>query len=164
MSETSDIQKSLHVRYLKFQEEAEVPSSLASRLSSPLLIAATDAWSASKFRILIVGQEVLGWAFASGSYYEWPFNPVANFHDFKTNHDAVESLVQGYRVFDYAKYQPENSGGPFWSTYRKLRAGLEENIEGSILFTNLFRMSIDGGSVLKASRDDSVTVQKAPTH
>jgi hypothetical protein len=160
--ETAQIQLSLRARYKRFQTEAEVPSLLAARLSSPLLIAVSNSWLASKFRILVVGQEVLGWAFIEGDYYEWPFGPIGTFDEFKTNPDAIEALILGYRVFDYSKYQPLNARGPFWTAYRKLRATLEDDIGGSILWTNLFRMSIDGGSVVKnGSHSEILSLQKA---
>jgi hypothetical protein len=160
-SDAHDIQAVLRARYERFRLEAEVPLLLAPRLSSPLLVAVSDSWLASQFRILIVGQEVLGWNFAAGRYYDWPFSPIKNFHEFKTNQDAVEALIQGYKAFDYSKYQPENARGPFWVAYRTLRDTLEGNIDASILWTNLFRMSVDVGSVIRnASSDEILILQK----
>lgn len=110
----------------------------------------------------MVGQEVLGWAFTQGDYYEWLFNPIANFVEFKANQDSVAALIHAYKVFDFSKHQPENSRGPFWVAYRQLRAALEGNSDSSILWTNLFRMSIDSGSVIKnGSSDDVMNLQKA---
>jgi len=152
----SALQEALRARYDGFRSDTELPPILARRLSSPLLVAVSDSWLASKFRILVVGQEVLGWSFSEGSYYDWSFAPIRNFQDFKANADAVEALIQGYKNFDYSKYQPENARGPFWSAYRKLRIALEGDVDSSILWTNLFRMSIDGGSVFRNGSPDEI--------
>jgi hypothetical protein len=158
----SEIQGTLRARYERFRLEADVPLSLAPRLSSPLLVAVSDSWLASKFRILVVGQEVLRWAFREGQYYDWPFNAIASFQEFKTNQHAVEALIYAYRVFDFSKHQPENARSPFWTAYRRLRASLEKDKDSSVLWTNLFRMSIDGGSVIKnGSSEELLNLQIA---
>lgn len=153
-----DIQEALRSRYERFRAEAEVPPLLARKMSSPLLVAVSDSWVASKCRILVVGQEVLGWGFAKGDYYDWPFRPIRNFQDFKTNADSVEALIHGYTTFNYSKRQPANARGCFWTAYRKLRATLEGDIDGSILWTNLFRMSVDGGSVIRNSSPGEIMI------
>ena len=115
------IQEPLRARYERFRIEADVPPLLAPRMPSPLLLAVSDSWLASKFRILVVGQEVLGWGFAEGDYYDWPFRPIRNFKGFKTDQDAVEALIHGYRAFDYSKYQPTNARGCFWTGSGRFR-------------------------------------------
>jgi hypothetical protein len=154
----ASVQQSLTAIYDNFRAKTMIPEALAVRLSSPLLLSITDAWLSSNYRILIVGQEVLGWAFEPGQYYDWPHEPIRNFNDFKEHPNAVAELIEGHRAFDFAKHQPENYRGCFMRAYRKFRAELEADVDGSVLFTNLFRMSVDGGSVLRNSTPEQLTL------
>ncbi|MDE2188025.1 MAG: hypothetical protein KGJ76_14990, partial [Betaproteobacteria bacterium] len=129
---------------------------LCERLSAPLLLKIPDKWYASKKRVLVVGQETLGWEFKKNDdeycYYAWPYDDISNFSQFKMIDNSIQALVEGYQKFEFAKYQPKNHRSPFWRAYRQIRTYTGEDSDGfntSVLWTNLFRMSIDGGSVYK---------------
>ncbi len=141
---SQEAQKSLNALYEKFHAATTIPETFAAKLSSPLLLSVSDAWLSSSHRVVIIGKEVLGWAFEQGRYYEWPYLPLRDFNDFKGHSNAVEELVYAYRAFEFSKHQSENYHGCFWTAYRKLRAELEGDVEGSVLWTNLFRMSVGG--------------------
>jgi hypothetical protein len=146
---SQDIQQSLSALYEKFRSNTTIPETLGARLSSPLLLSVSDAWLSSNHRILMVGQEVQGWAFERGHYYDWPHQPLRHFNDFKKHSNAVADLIEAYIAFDFSKHQPDNYRSPFWAAYRKLRAELEEDVDASVLWTNLFRMSVDRGSAIR---------------
>lgn len=137
---------------------ATISSEFLQRLSPPLLLSIKDGWLASKKKILIIGQETLGWAFQSGEYYPWSNDPIISFPDFLNVSNSVQLLQNGYEYFDFSKYQPENYGSPFWQTYRIMREKLENDIEWSILWSNLFRFSIDRGSVIENCTADELNV------
>src|SRR5207249_684013 len=107
-------EEALHSLYSDFLARASVPSTLASRLSCPLLLSPGPAWSISEHRLLLIGQETLGWDFQSGGYYEWPHPPLESLADFQSYDHAVPALVHGYAEFDFAKHQPANYRSPFW--------------------------------------------------
>lgn len=135
----------------------EIPQDFLERLSSPLLLSAMDTWPNSKKRLLMVGQETLGWGFKEGEYYPWDARPIITFVDFLKVSNAVQLLQNGYEYFDFSKHQPENYRSPFWQTYRILREKLESDIEWSILWSNLFRFSVDGASVIEGCTKEELS-------
>lgn len=149
----------LYEDYKKKWEKAATETSpdFLERLSSPLLLSARDAWPNSKKRLLMVGQETLGWGFQEGEYYPWDGSPIISFLDFLNVSNAVQLLQNGYEHFDFSKHQPENYRSPFWQTYRTLREKLENDMEWSILWSNLFRFSVDGGSVIGSCTEDELS-------
>ena len=56
-------QDKLNALYGEFRSGADVRGALALRLSSPLLLSIGENWAESKNRLLLVGQETLGWDF-----------------------------------------------------------------------------------------------------
>lgn len=64
----------------------------------------------------------------------------------------MPALVDGYAAFAYARHQPDNYRSPFWQAYRQIRKTVGNQPDGldtTVLWTNLFRMSFDGTSVVK---------------
>jgi hypothetical protein len=118
---------------------------LAERLSCPLLLAVGDAWAFSRRRILVVGQETLGWEFEAGQYYPWPYPPLESCRHFQTYEHGVEALVHAYRAFEFARHQPKHYRSPFWRAFRYLK---EAAADTDVLWTNLFKCSVDDGSVV----------------
>jgi hypothetical protein len=114
------MQQRLEAAYQKFKEQAQIPEELSKRLSSPLLIQISKTWIDSNHRILVIGQETLGWAFHKDEDYPWPYEAILNFSDFKTVEASVEALVHGYREFEFALHQPSNYRSPFWQAYRQI--------------------------------------------
>ena len=153
------IQNELNSAYQAFKDRADLPTNLAIRLSAPLLLLVSDRWTEARQRILIVGQETLGWAFDSASPYPWPYPPIRNFADFLACGESIEALTGAYRAFEFSRHQPKNHRSPFWSAYRKIRAAVNEpenGFETSVLWTNLFRMSLDSGSVIKNGNAEEI--------
>lgn len=66
-------------------------------------------------------------------------------------------MVHAYRAFEFARHEQGNVRSPFWRAYREYRHHLGDEsygFETSVLWTNLFRMSLDGGSVLAGRADE----------
>lgn len=150
----------LRAVYEDFHKRAtSLPPNLQTRLSTPLLLSPSQTWTNSKKRILIVGQETLGWDFDSGWYYQWDYPRLGTFQDFKGYPDAVSALIYGYQVFQFSKHQPKNYRSPFWQAYRQIRGVFEDTVDGyetSVIWSNLFRMSLDGGSVIKNANSEEL--------
>ena len=130
-------------------------------LSAPLLLKVPEKWTCSHNKILVVGQETLGWSFFKGDDYgyDWRFSNIKGWCDFKIAPDAVPALVEGYGIFNFATNgHPINHRAPFFAAYRKIRAAVGDDAEGfdtSVLWTNIIRMAVDEGSIFKVS-DGSV--------
>jgi hypothetical protein len=124
-----------------------LPMPFLRRLTPPLLLSTNSIWEKTEAKLLIVGQETLGWAFGPGEYYPWDSTPIRNFVDFLRNENSVSLMQGGYESFNFAQHQPENYRSPFWYTYRFIRETAASSLEWSVLWTNLFRFSIDGNSV-----------------
>ncbi len=158
------MQEQLLEQYEKLKSTVNFQGDLPERLSAPLCLYVPERWRNSESRVLIVGQETLGWNFCSGWYYDWPYDPIANWQDFKHVPDSAIAMVHGYKSFEFSRYQPENYRSPFWQAYRQFREALGEHkdgVETSVLWTNLFRMSLDGGSVIKGSREEVEQIKEA---
>ncbi len=158
------MQEKLIQEYTKFREKAALPEALQERASPPLLINVSEAWERSNNRVLVVGQETLGWGFHDGEYYQWPYKPIRSFKDFLIADNAIQAMIHGYASFEFAKHQPENYRSPFWNAYRQIRKANGDEIDGintSVLWSNLFRMSLDGGSVIKNGTNEEVSIIRA---
>lgn len=154
----SDYQN-LNSLYSDFKETVSISDDLSDRLSPPLLLHPTERWKEAPSRVLIVGQETLGWDFDAGSYYDWPYPSICSFKDFKSVPNSVEAMVYGYKIFEFSRYQPDNYRSPFWRAYRQIRRNFDNEIDGfdtAVLWTNIFRMSLDGGSVIKGGTIEEI--------
>ncbi|CAJ7237864.1 Uncharacterised protein [Burkholderia pseudomallei] len=145
-------QAELNGVYESIKQNHRIPETLTSRLSCPLLLKIPEGWYESDKRVLVVGQETLGWGFRQGEYYAWPHPDLLAFTDFVAAQDSVLALVDGYAAFEYARHQPDNYRSPFWQAYRQIRQAVGNQPDGldtSVLWTNLFRMALDETSVVK---------------
>ena len=150
------IQNKLNECYTVFRDNIDFDDNdFAQKLSSPLLIKVTEKWIESKTRVLVVGQETLGWEFFKWDNYgyDWEFSDIHNWLQFKNAHDSVDALVNAYEIFNFSSNNhPLNHRAPFFTTYRKIRKAVGDDdgtFETSVLWTNLIRMSVDEGSVFK---------------
>ena len=145
------IQSELNHLYEQFKSNVSFSSELAKRASPPLLLNVPEKWVNSTKRVLVVGQETLGWDFHPGDYFPELETSIATFADFQSTPNSVAALTAGYRDFEFARHQRENYNSPFWRAYRSVRFALGEDVDGpetAVLWTNLFRMSLDSGSVV----------------
>lgn len=152
--------------YGKFKNEVKIPQDLQGRLSPPLLLYPSDRWNEATVRVLIVGQETLGWGFTAGEYYDWPYQSILSFADFLAVDNSVEAMIHGYKAFEFARYQPENYNSPFWGAYRQIRRNFDDEVDGintAVLWTNLFRMSLDGGSVINNGKEEEIKCIQSAT-
>lgn len=154
------IQSNLEKRYQQFHKSANFDTSLIQRLSPPLLVSVFENWIKSQYKIIVVGQETTGWGFKGHPCYKWPYGfQIQNFQEFKNVANpqlAVEALVHFYREFGFARHQPLIYNSPFWRAYKQLRENLENNLDQSILWTNVFRMSVDGGMVMRKDMHEEI--------
>ncbi|WP_313551199.1 hypothetical protein [Pseudomonas sp.] len=155
----SNMHSQLMAAYGEFKSTLPINDPFMDRLTPPLLMSVPKKWEESKKRVLVVGQETLGWDFHADSYYPWPYPAIATLTDFANYPHSVEALSQGYLEFEFAKHQPANYRGPYWRAYRQIRAALGEEADGrntSVLTTNLFRMSLEGASVVYNGTADEI--------
>ena len=159
------VQNSLNSLYEKFKNEVSLPAELAERASPPLLLSVSDKWVNAEKRVLVVGQETLGWDFHPGDYFPDLKDPIMTFADFQVTPNSVAALTAGYRDFEFARHQPGNYNSPFWRAYRSVRSSLGEDVDGAetaVLWTNLFRMSLDNGSVYEnGSSEEAALIREA---
>lgn len=154
------IQDQLNEIYEKFKKNTVLPAEISERASPPLLLSVSDKWAQSPNRILIIGQETQGWDFDPGDYFPDLESSIRNFSDFQKLHNSVPALTAGYRAFEFARHQPANYNSPFWRAYRSVRCSLNEEADGpetAVLWSNLFRVDLDGGSVVKNGSSEEVT-------
>ncbi|MCF1249250.1 hypothetical protein LH705_06715 [Pseudomonas putida] len=165
MPTKESIQSELNSLYEQFKSNTSLPSELAERTSPPLLLNVSEKWVNSAKRVLVVGQETLGWDFHPGDYFPDLKAPIMTFADFQATPNSVAALTAGYRDFEFARHQPGNYNSPFWRAYRSVRSSLGEDVDGAetaVLWTNLFRMSLDHGSVYEnGSPEEAVLIRDA---
>ncbi|MEE1920505.1 hypothetical protein V0R50_08640 [Pseudomonas sp. 148P] len=165
MGVRDNVQGSLNSLYENFKNNVSLPEHLAVRASPPLLLSVSDKWVNAKKRVLVVGQETLGWEWYPGEFFPGLEVPIENFLDFQKTHNSVQALTAGYQAFEFARHQPGNYNSPFWRAYRSVRTALGEEIDGpetAVLWTNLFRMALDNGSVYEnASAEEAALLRDA---
>jgi hypothetical protein len=73
---------------------------------------------------------------------------------------AVRATLNTYRGFNFAQAPQHRRllGSPFWQAYRQLRKNLENDLDQSILWTNIFRMDVGGESVMKEATDQECDI------
>ena len=161
MQTKESIQSELNSLYEQFKSNTSLPSELAERTSPPLLLSVPEKWLNSTKRVLVVGQETLGWDFHPGDYFPDLKDPIMTFADFQATPNSVAALTAGYRDFEFARHQPGNYNSPFWRAYRSVRSSLGEDVDGAetaVLWTNLFRMSLDNGSVYENGNSEEAAL------
>jgi hypothetical protein len=166
-----DLQNKLNECYTIFRENVEFDDNdFAKKLSAPLLIQVTEKWITSKTRVLVVGQETLGWEFFKGDSdygYDWEFSDIQGWLQFKSAHDSVNALVNAYKIFNFSSNNhPLNHRAPFFSAYRKIRKAVDDDdksFETSVLWTNLIRMSVNECSVFKNKNATPKQIEKMIT-
>src|SRR5690606_29266308 len=70
--------------------------SLAERCSAPLLVSPPAEWFSDEPRLLLVGQETLGWGVGEGRGGE---SAISRLPDFLAARDGVDRLMCGYEKF-----------------------------------------------------------------
>ena len=118
-------------------------------LSAPLVVAPGTAYAATKTRLMIVGQETLGW----GENCDVG-QPVG---------ELVEVLEQWYRAFDLgAKYRST----PFWNAADQLFRRLNpETASRSFIWSNLVKMDSGGRRpppVVDVNRATAAELERLP--
>jgi hypothetical protein len=134
---------SLKMLYASLRDNVALAETLEAKMSPPLLVAPQTKWFESEERILVVGQETLGWKKGKLG--------INTFSDFKKIPDSVVGLQNAYIDFCFSSNSKRNRNSPFWRAYRKIRAAFDSNIYGietNVLWTNLYRCSNDGKSWL----------------
>jgi hypothetical protein len=121
--------------------------------SPPLLLNATNEYCSAPRKIVVYGQETLGWSWTRRLQEEypkyphsWQFQDLRTFADFLTNDDAIEGLIWGYEQFDFAKSQPQSYRSPFWQAFREI----EGWPDAGGMWANLVRVDFKGGSIFSA--------------
>src|SRR2546421_12630364 len=114
------MQKQLTRLYKSFFALASAPSGLGTRMSCPLLVGIGERWQQSQRRLLVIGQETLGWDFGPGDYYPWPHPLLKSLRDFLAYEGAIDAVVQGYIDFAFARHYPDTYRSPFWRAFRHL--------------------------------------------
>jgi len=147
--------------YESFKATLNVPEPLGNRLSAPLLLHPTKRWDDARKKVLIVGQETKGW----GGYSNDVDNPddIHTLSKFKFAPDSVDVLMHEYAQWNFA-LGSRPYGSPFWKAYRQIRRSFDDKLDGletATLWTNLFRVDLDEGSVVNNSIGDELeAIQK----
>lgn len=156
------MQQSLIDVYTEFKGNISLPEDLLLRVAPPLMLKVTPAWEQSSKRVLVVGQETLDWSFDNTQYADWPHLPIRTFREFLDVENSVSAMVDAYGFFDFAKGK-RNHSSPFWRTFREIRHANGDSLDGiesTVLWTNLYRMSLDGGSVIKNAKREERSILK----
>lgn len=150
------MQEQLNKVYEEFQTEAKaISQTLIKQLTAPILIQLPEQWEQSKKRILIVGQETMGWSYDKDEHPERSFPDIKTFEDFLAIPESIPAMLETYRYFEFAKVRPKNHRSPYWRAYRQIRESIGDKPDGfetHVITTNLFRMSYGGKSILKKGR------------
>lgn len=144
----STMQNQLIDAYNKLKSEHQLSDELAKRASAPLLLRVTQKWSSSTNRILVVGQETMGWNVKA--HQQQP--SIYSFKDFLATESSIDLMMQEYESFAFSEREKKHRNSPFWKAFRQIRKLVDDEVSGinsPVLWTNLFRMSLDDGSVIK---------------
>jgi hypothetical protein len=131
--------------YSTFFHAPKLQGALASNCSAPLLLSVTSQWEMSKLRVLVIGQETAGWGIVHGGYYDWPGPTITSYKEFIESAEGIKTLMELYRLFDFAARQMENWRSPFWRAFRALKSSPDVEL----LWSNLFHCSVKSGSVIR---------------
>lgn len=137
------------------QHKAELkllPELLLNDVQPVIVMDVPEKWASAHKRVLVVGQETMWWDFRSGDYYDWPYPPITSLKEYLEYDGSVGAMMHGYRAFEFAAHQPRNYNSAFWRAYRQVRLAVGDDLEGfesTVLYTNLFKNAVDGGSIVK---------------
>lgn len=141
--------------YSELKAITGVDEVLQSKMSPPLLLMPQRKWFSSRERILVVGQETLGWKKTN----------IQSFEDYAKTPDAIDTLQNAYVDFCFAENKARHKNSPFWRAYRQVRKAFDTSIEGidtNVLWTNLYKVSNNGKSwYRKNNYQDRKSVEKA---
>jgi hypothetical protein len=148
----------LELRYRHFKESARLPRALGRRASAPLLVSPHARWESSKTKLLIVGQETLRWQY-DPQELGTPGEAIRTFSDFAGAADGVRSMFTLYRWYGLGRRYPKLNS-PFWRGFRVLDAAVNSEID-SALWTNVFKVNVNGSVVRNCTRAEIVKIHKA---
>lgn len=129
------------------ESAAVLSPALSERLSAPIAMAIPSNWSEARRKILIVGQETLGWD------YFWPDKSCdSTLLEGTDKQGRTDALLATYADFDLAENGAASTrNSPFWRAHRRLADSFEEGEYRKVLWTNLARCNVvKGASQLSA--------------
>lgn len=153
------VKNKLSEAYTKMKSDTHIQPNPDKTVSAPLCMYITNKWINSEERVLVVGQETLEWEFKKSGTYDWLCNDIINWSDFISYSESVEAMTYAYKDFCFSEHHPINHRAPFFRAYRQIRESVGDNpdgIETSVLWTNIFKMSLDGGSVVRNGTQDEI--------
>jgi len=118
-----------------------LPCEIAKKLFAPLLMKVGDKWETDQNKILIVGQEPLGWEAKKEGIKEG----IYDYSDFLERPDSVKKLMDYYyEEFCFAK-SSKNKSSPFWQAFRRIAGkGIQDlTANSNVIWTNLVKSSYD---------------------
>ena len=138
---------------------ADLPPALAGDLSAPLAMAMPPEWQESQHKILIVGQETLGWD------YRWSADDwKSGLLDGAGRSDRAKALINAYEAFDLAASQPKSVRSPFWRAQRALADRFEGGDYRKVLWTNLSRCDNHYGRSWRCQRLENAELRRPRHH
>ncbi len=148
----------LEVRYRSFHVSAKLPKGLSRRASAPLLVYPHERWASSGLRLLVVGQETLRWQYEpleSGG----TGSAIRTFGDFSAAANGVSAMWDLYRWYGLGRRYPKLNS-PFWRGFRALDSAVNAEPD-SALWTNLFKVNVNGSVMENCSRAEIAKLHKA---
>lgn len=142
--------------YQGFFHDFKLAEPLVGRCSAPILLSPPSNWFSAKTKLLLVGQETLGWGVAQGHRGE---PAISRLSEFLAAPDGVGRLMSNYEEFAYGKNYHGNQS-PFWRAFRLLQSG--SGVVQS--WTNIFRFDVDAGSVMGSCSAEEVKTILAAQH
>lgn len=130
----------------------QLPELSLDNVQPVILMDVPEKWVSAPKRVLIVGQETMGWDFKAGEYYDWPHPPILDLEQYLDYEQSVDAVMYGYRAFEFARHQPGNYNSAFWRAYRQVRSVTGDERDGfecAVLYTNLFKNAVDGDSIVR---------------
>lgn len=131
----------------------------AEKFSPPLLLNVTHAFENASRRVLVYGQETLGWVWTAESREKLGYPSEPKFADLKTladflkEQDSIQALCWGYEQFDFAEAEPRARRTPFWQAFREVQTFGA----GEVMWANIVRCEYwpdghpeGGGTILAA--------------
>ena len=144
--------------YGRFHKNARLSNALAERASAPLLISPSAAWAKAPFKVLIVGQETLGWRYTTQGDHP-DLGTINSFSDFSASPRGVEAMMRAYQTFLYeSEYWKRNSA--FWRAFRLCSEAVESE-QSSVLWTNIFKVDVEGSVVQNCSVAERALILEA---